>query len=670
MDFKADDLRRIRTLHSSPSSDVYIAEHVDGSRQLVVKRTKITGPNDMKRFDKELELLQACDHECVVRPHGVLRVPPTYALVLPVYTRGSLFGLLHATGKTLTLHAKLSVACDLANAVAHLHERGVLHRDIKSDNALIADSGRAVLGDFNAAEWEAQVTADIVMQSRPTGGFFKQFVVGTLPYMAPELLRSVRGAAYARACDVYSLAITVNEVLTQTVPYSDAMTEQVQLHTILEARYNHEALTVAIASDGLRPAITDVASLVSPEEQLAATDVTRLVMIAWADDAPTRPSMGDLLPRLQAIKQSIFGSAALDADAFFEASAAPMDEVAAVVDGANTAASSVAAAVHEAAGTSTRAVGAAATGASNQSGFGSWSTSDAKILEELARGLGQDSGHGRLLRVGWEATAGRRGADRMEDRVVACAVPGVALAAVFDGHNGDAAAEYCRLHVAEVITAKIRAAGTIGAGGSSESMVDVAATSLQAAFVALNESFAASATADDSGCTALAALCLPAPSSNGATSGHVLVANAGDCVCVLWRGDTLVPLNAEHTAALASERQRVEAAGATVSQTSDGKLRVGGVIQVTRCIGDRPLRHLGLTSEPELTRVELQPDDKMIVMASDGLWDVMSYERVLHCLKHTAKSPDLIAKRLLGEALDRGTTDNTSVAVCFLQDLE
>lgn len=69
---------------------------------------------------------------------------------------------------------------------------------------LLDASGRAVLADFNAAEWEEAITSDIVMQARPTGGFFKQFVVGTLPYMAPELLRSVRGAAYARPCDVYS----------------------------------------------------------------------------------------------------------------------------------------------------------------------------------------------------------------------------------------------------------------------------------------------------------------------------------------------------------------------------------------------------------------------------------------------------------------------------------
>ena len=123
---------RVSTLHSSPTSDVYVASR-DGA-PCVVKRTKITSPGDMKRFDRELELLSACDHESVLRPLGVLRAPPTYALVLPVYERGSLFRELHASGRALSTPAKLSIACDLATALAHLHTRGIVHRDVKSDN--------------------------------------------------------------------------------------------------------------------------------------------------------------------------------------------------------------------------------------------------------------------------------------------------------------------------------------------------------------------------------------------------------------------------------------------------------------------------------------------------------------------------------------------------------
>lgn len=149
---------------------------------------------------------------------------------------------------------------------------------------------------------------------------------------------------------------------------------------------------------------------------------------------------------------------------------------------------------------------------------------------------------------------------------------------------------------------------------------------------------------------------------------QVLVANAGDCICKLWRGEELQALNREHSALLDDERARVEAAGATLSTTADGKLRVGGVIQVTRCIGDRPLRHLGLSSEPEVLEYSLQPADCALVLASDGLWDVMPDARVLHCLKHTAKSPDMLAKRLLFDAMERGTTDNVTVVVVLLRN--
>ena len=43
--------------------------------------------------------------------------------------------------------------------------------------------------------------------------------------------------------------------------------------------------------------------------------------------------------------------------------------------------------------------------------------------------------------------------------------------------------------------------------------------------------------------------------------------------------------------------------------------------------------------------------------------------RIVHCCRHTAKSPDMIAKRLIGEALDHGATDNVTVVVVFLRAL-
>ena len=146
--------------------------------------------------------------------------------------------------------------------------------------------------------------------------------------MAPELLRSARGAAYTERCDVYSCGILANEVLTQTIPYSDAQTEQVKLQTILEARcsavptpllsrhpsspltpplpsplaphpslltlrssplhppplptrYNYEQLTAAIATDGLRPC--------QPEADAFPPALLELTRRCWAEDVQRRP---------------------------------------------------------------------------------------------------------------------------------------------------------------------------------------------------------------------------------------------------------------------------------------------------------------------------------------------------------------------------------------------
>lgn len=170
----------------------------------------------MKRFDKEIELLRACNHPAIIQPIDVVRKPPTYAIVLPFMANGTLFSLLHASGKTMKLDTKVGIAVDIAAAVVHLHERGILHRDIKSDNILVHADGSCVLADLNAAEWMQCVTADITMVSRPTGGFFKQFIVGTLPYMAPELLLAGgAGALYTPSCDIYSFGITLCEMISQ-----------------------------------------------------------------------------------------------------------------------------------------------------------------------------------------------------------------------------------------------------------------------------------------------------------------------------------------------------------------------------------------------------------------------------------------------------------------------
>ncbi len=98
----------------------------------------------------------------------------------------------------------------LAEALAHAHGQGVIHRDVKPANILLNRAGRPFLADFNAA-----------LNTRSGEGDFG----GTLAYMAPEhldvlLSGATQGAVDARS-DLYSLALVLFELLTGQMPWAD-----------------------------------------------------------------------------------------------------------------------------------------------------------------------------------------------------------------------------------------------------------------------------------------------------------------------------------------------------------------------------------------------------------------------------------------------------------------
>jgi serine/threonine protein phosphatase PrpC len=118
--------------------------------------------------------------------------------------------------------------------------------------------------------------------------------------------------------------------------------------------------------------------------------------------------------------------------------------------------------------------------------------------------------------------------------------------------------------------------------------------------------------ADFDGCAALAVFL------QGLTA---TVAGVGDCKAVLVRADGLHEcVNTVHTANLPKERSRILAAGGTVSH--DG--RVCGSLNFTRSLGDLRLKARGVTCEPSVRQLLLQPHrDLAIVLATDGIWEVL-----------------------------------------------
>ncbi len=103
----------------------------------------------------------------------------------------------------------LRIGAALADALQHAHRRGILHRDIKPANILLTDDGQPMLLDFNLAEGEGE--RDPLRRSA---------VGGTLPYMAPEQLRAMRGEGVALngGVDVHALGVVLYQLLTGHLP--------------------------------------------------------------------------------------------------------------------------------------------------------------------------------------------------------------------------------------------------------------------------------------------------------------------------------------------------------------------------------------------------------------------------------------------------------------------
>jgi protein phosphatase 1G len=128
--------------------------------------------------------------------------------------------------------------------------------------------------------------------------------------------------------------------------------------------------------------------------------------------------------------------------------------------------------------------------------------------------------------------------------------------------------------------------------------------------------------ADNVGCTAICVL---------VRENDIVAANAGDSRAVLCRSSKAVELSFDHKPASEIEKSRIEAAGGYLEDTPGGA-RVNGNLNLSRAIGDLeykkrddlPPEQQIICSTPDVIVKERQPEDEFIILACDGIWDVMT----------------------------------------------
>lgn len=137
------------------------------------------------------------------------------------------------------------------------------------------------------------------------------------------------------------------------------------------------------------------------------------------------------------------------------------------------------------------------------------------------------------------------------------------------------------------------------------------------------------------------------------------VANIGDSRAVLCERGSANQLTVDHEPL--EERSRIEKQGGFVTKLPGDVPRVNGQLAVARAFGDQSLK-AHLSSEPDIRHVPIDASIELVILASDGLWKVMSNHEAIEMVK-SIKDPLAAAKRLTSEALARKSKDDISCIV-------
>jgi serine/threonine protein phosphatase PrpC len=241
--------------------------------------------------------------------------------------------------------------------------------------------------------------------------------------------------------------------------------------------------------------------------------------------------------------------------------------------------------------------------------------------------------------IGVAADVGHR--SHMEDRWAVQAASDGLFVAVYDGHGGS--------RVAERAAADLHVAVFHGLRAGLHP-----ADALRQAFGELEASTASA----DCGST-VAALLL--------TGATLTTAHVGDSRVVRVGGAAVESLTRDHRLEVAEERARVVRMGARLEPPY--VVRGDRGLMMTRSLGDRWFRPVGVTAEPEIGRYTLGADDLALVTATDGLWDVLDVEAAARTVRPAANA-QAAADALIATALAELARDNITVVVVRLADLE
>src|SRR4051812_30233981 len=287
----------IRKLGAGGMADVYLAEDQELGRRVAIKILNDRHAADdqfVERFRREAKNAAGLSHPNIVSIYDRGQSDDTYYIAMEYLEGRTLKELLVTRGPT-PLPVAIDYARQILAALGFAHQHGIVHRDIKPHNVVVAPDGRLKVTDFGIARSGTS-------QMTETGS-----IIGTAQYLSPE---QAKGAPVTPASDIYSVGIVLYEMLTGSVPFTgDTPLEIAMKHLSAtplppsEIRHDvpHELDSIVLRAlaknpedryQGSEEMDADLAraargQAVAPETEEAATQVLRGAGAATLTSAPT-----------------------------------------------------------------------------------------------------------------------------------------------------------------------------------------------------------------------------------------------------------------------------------------------------------------------------------------------------------------------------------------------
>ncbi|XP_043917258.1 protein phosphatase 1K, mitochondrial [Protopterus annectens] len=252
-----------------------------------------------------------------------------------------------------------------------------------------------------------------------------------------------------------------------------------------------------------------------------------------------------------------------------------------------------------------------------------------------------------LSKVGCATQQGKRKVN--EDRYsISQLAENILYFAVYDGHGGAVAAEFCEKHMHQFIQRFL----------AEEDDLELV---LFKAFLEIDKTFASyirasiDASVINSGTTATVALL-----RDGI---ELVVASVGDSRAILCRKGKAKRLTEDHTPERKDEKERVKKSGGFVAWNSLGQPHVNGRLAMTRSIGDCDLKQSGVIADPETKKILIHhADDAFLILTTDGINFIVNNQEICDVISQ-CHDPFEAAQVITEQALQYGAEDNSTAVV-------